>query len=226
MIPALVLTAGLAPASVRCRSSAPRRRCPSAASRSSSASCGWLAGAGVTDAVLNLHHLPDTITGSSATAPLTACACATRGRCRCSGSAGGPRRALPLLGASAFLIVNGDTLTNVDVARPVADAHAHPARCHDGRGPEHGAGQVQRLAGRCDGALHAASCRAGRGRASYHFVGVQVAEAAAFATAADNVPFESVQAAVPGAHRGAARQRARVSSPRRSSSTSARRPTT
>ena len=32
------------------------------------------------------------------------------------GSAGGPRRALPLLDAERFLIVNGDTLTNCDLA--------------------------------------------------------------------------------------------------------------
>ena len=32
------------------------------------------------------------------------------------GSAGGPRQALPMLGADTFLIVNGDTLTDVDLA--------------------------------------------------------------------------------------------------------------
>ena len=42
------------------------------------------------------------------------------------GSAGGPRQARPILGAGTFLIVNGDTLTDVDLAR-LADAHAASA---------------------------------------------------------------------------------------------------
>ena len=33
------------------------------------------------------------------------------------GSAGGPRQALPIVGADTFLIVNGDTLTDVDLRR-------------------------------------------------------------------------------------------------------------
>ena len=33
------------------------------------------------------------------------------------GSAGGPRQALPIVGADTFFIVNGDTLTDVDLAR-------------------------------------------------------------------------------------------------------------
>ena len=41
---------------------------------------------------------------------------------RMLGSAGGPRRALPLLDAERFLIVNGDTLTDCNLAdaRPAA----------------------------------------------------------------------------------------------------------
>ena len=67
---------------------------------------------------------------SSATAPISASACAIRGSSRCSDPAGGPRHALPLLtdgGASAFLIVNGDTLTDVDVAALLDAARASGA---------------------------------------------------------------------------------------------------
>jgi NDP-sugar pyrophosphorylase family protein len=39
------------------------------------------------------------------------------------GTAGGPRRALPLLGADRFFVVNGDTLTDVDL-RALASEHA------------------------------------------------------------------------------------------------------
>ena len=47
------------------------------------------------------------------------------------GSAGGPRQALPLVGADTFLIVNGDTLTDVDLA--VARRGAPAARARSSR---------------------------------------------------------------------------------------------
>ena len=83
----------------------------------------WLVSRSVTDLVLNLHHLPATLTavvgdGSDLGA-----------RVRYSweqpailGSAGGPRLALPLIGADEFFIINGDTLTDVDLAA-LADRH-------------------------------------------------------------------------------------------------------
>ena len=46
---------------------------------------------------------------------------------RVLGSAGGPRRALPLLDAERFLIVNGDTLTDCDL-RAVVDRHVDARR--------------------------------------------------------------------------------------------------
>src|SRR5436305_10375067 len=75
----------------------------------------WLAAQRVRNLVLNLHHLPETITrhvgdGSGLGA-----------RVRYSwefpilGSAGGPRKALPLLPDADSLIINGDTLTAVDL---------------------------------------------------------------------------------------------------------------
>lgn len=84
----------------------------------------WLVSRGVDDLVLNLHHRPETLT-----------ACLGDGRDlgarvryswelpRILGSAGGPRLARPIVGAGTFLIVNGDTLTDVDLAQ-LAAAHA------------------------------------------------------------------------------------------------------
>jgi NDP-sugar pyrophosphorylase family protein len=84
----------------------------------------WLAAQGVTELVLNLHHLPATVTavmgdGSDLGA-----------RVRYSweqpavlGTAGGPRQALGLLEDDPFFIVNGDTLTDVSLA-DLARAHA------------------------------------------------------------------------------------------------------
>ncbi|MGE0447559.1 MAG: NDP-sugar synthase, partial [Vicinamibacterales bacterium] len=115
MIPALVLTAGLAtrlrPLSyVRAKAALPVGGEPLARRI-----LRGLRAAGVTDAVLNLHHLPATLTsrlGDGSDIGM---------RVRYSwegpvvlGSAGGPRHALSLLGPT-FLIVNGDTLTDVDV---------------------------------------------------------------------------------------------------------------
>ena len=78
---------------------------------------------GVTDVTLNLHHLPHTLTavigdGSDLGA-----------RVRYSweqpiilGSAGGPRQALDIVGARSFFLINGDTISDVNL-RGVADAH-------------------------------------------------------------------------------------------------------
>ena len=91
----------------------------------------WLRSAGVSDLVLNLHHLPETI------ASVVGDGSDLRVRVRYSweqpavlGTAGGPRRALPLLSGGTFLIVNGDTLTDVDDHD--VDLH-HPAG-HDPHG--------------------------------------------------------------------------------------------
>lgn len=82
-----------------------------------------LAAGGITDVVLNLHHLPATITrevGDGAQYGV---------RVRYSweqpvllGSGGGPRHALPLLDADTLLIVNGDTICDLPV-RVLWDAH-------------------------------------------------------------------------------------------------------
>ena len=121
MIPALVLTAGLAtrlrPLSlVRAKAALPVAGDPLVRRI-----LRWLAGYGVTDAVLNLHHLPHTITGIIGDGADIGVRVRYSWEVPVLGSAGGPRRALPLLGASPFLIVNGDTLTDVDVAALVAD---------------------------------------------------------------------------------------------------------
>ena len=103
--------------------SAPSRRFPSPARRSSSASFGWLAGHGVTDLIVNLHYRPETITARARRRqPSSACACATRGSSPLLGSAGGPRRAFSLARDERFWLVNGDTLADVPLGA-MAEAH-------------------------------------------------------------------------------------------------------
>ncbi len=152
-----------------------------------------LAQQGVTEAVLNLSHLPHTVT-----------ACAGDGsefglRVRYSweqpvlGSAGGPRHALPLLDSPRFVIVNGDTLTDVAIADVIA-AHAssgaavtmalvpHPAPGRYGGVRVRDDGRVERFTGRSDNP----------DAPLWHYIGVQVVEADVFADLPDNEPAESV----------------------------------
>ena len=84
---------------------------------------GWLAGHGVDDLVLNLHHRPETIAAAVGDGSDLGA------RVRYSweqpivlGSAGGPRQALPIVGADTFFLINGDTLTDVDLDA-LSDAH-------------------------------------------------------------------------------------------------------
>jgi mannose-1-phosphate guanylyltransferase len=182
MIPALVLTAGLAtrlrPLSlVRAKAALPVAGQPLVYRILRS-----LSAAGVRDAVLNLHHLPQTISrlvGDGGGLGL---------RARYSwevpvlGSAGGPRRALPLLGAPTFLIVNGDTLTTVDLGA-VIDTHRR-------RLAEVTMAVVPNSQPDKYGGVVLAEDDAVTGF-------VQVANASAFARVPDQVPYESVGALYP-----------------------------
>jgi NDP-sugar pyrophosphorylase family protein len=83
-----------------------------------------LAAGGVTDVVLNLHHLPATLTAVLGDgSDLGVRARYSWEQPRLLGSAGGPRLALPLIGSETFLIVNGDTLSDVDLPA-LTRAHA------------------------------------------------------------------------------------------------------
>src|SRR6187397_956791 len=126
MIPALVLTAGLGtrlrPLSyVRAKAALPLAGQPLARRI-----LRWLHQAGVRDAVLNLHHLPHTLTGVVGDGRDIGMRVRYSWEVPVLGSAGGPRRALPLLRSESgtadgsFLIVNGDTLTDVNIADLVA----------------------------------------------------------------------------------------------------------
>jgi NDP-sugar pyrophosphorylase family protein len=153
----------------------------------------WLARHAVDDLVLNLHHLPETLT-----------ACVGDGsdlgvRVRYSweqpvvlGSAGGPRHALGLLGSEAFVIVNGDTLTDVDLAALAADHRASGALVtlalvpnHD---PMHYGGVQLDADHRVIGFVRRGSGASG----SFHFVGVQVARAEVFEPLPDGEPSASI----------------------------------
>ncbi|HEX4912997.1 MAG TPA: sugar phosphate nucleotidyltransferase [Vicinamibacterales bacterium] len=113
--PALVLTAGLATrlqplSSVRAKAALPVAGRPLIARI-----LQWLHDAGVRRAVLNLHHRPDSITTVVGDGTQFDMAVRYSWEREVLGSAGGPARAIPLLESDRFLIVNGDTLTDVDL---------------------------------------------------------------------------------------------------------------
>jgi NDP-sugar pyrophosphorylase family protein len=153
----------------------------------------WLADLGFVDQVYNLHHHP---------ASITAClgdGSALGVRVRYSwenpvlGSAGGPRHALPLLGdggAQRFLIVNGDTLTDVDVdallERHAASGAAVTMAVIRNPAPRKYGGVTV-----SDGFVTAFT-RPGAVADSYHFIGIQVVDAGVFAALEDGVRDESV----------------------------------
>lgn len=152
----------------------------------------WLRGAGISDLVLNLHHLPETI------ASVVGDGSDLDVRVRYSweqpavlGSAGGPRRALALLGGGTFLIVNGDTLTDVDLlpliaAHEASDALVTMALVPNDQPQKYG-GAVLDADSRITGFV-----RAGTAVSSYHFIGVQVVAPSAFEALPDNRPINSV----------------------------------
>jgi len=196
MVPALVLTAGLAtrlrPLSfVRAKAALPVAGVPLV-----HRILRFLASAGVTDAVLNLHHLPHTLTtivGDGSDLGL---------RVRYSwetpvlGSAGGPRRALPLLrphsgSESTFLIVNGDTLTDLNVNALIAD-HRHSGALVTiavipNTDPQKYSGIAVDEGGAFTGLV-----KRGAAQPSWHVIGFQAAEPEAFASVPPNVPYESI----------------------------------
>jgi NDP-sugar pyrophosphorylase family protein len=156
----------------------------------------WLRSAGVSDLVLNLHHLPETIAaviGDGSDLDV---------RVRYSweqpvvlGTAGGAKRALPIInqrGTGTFLIVNGDTLTDVDLPA-LLSAHGDSGALVTlalvpNDQPEKYGGVVLDAGSRVNGFVRPGRTAVG----SYHFVGVQAAHPSAFDDVPDDVPANSI----------------------------------
>jgi NDP-sugar pyrophosphorylase family protein len=158
-----------------------------------------LAAFGITDQVFNLHHHPESVAAALGDG---------RGlgiRVRYSwedpvlGSAGGPRHALPLLqdgGHERFLVVNGDTLTDIDVDALLQAHEQGQARITmaliPNPSPDKYGGVLVNDRGEVTG-----FSRRGTVRQSYHFIGVQVVNSDVFASLPDNVVDESVARVYP-----------------------------
>jgi NDP-sugar pyrophosphorylase family protein len=169
----------------------------------------WLSSSGVSDLVLNLHHLPETIASAVGDgADLGVRVRYSWEQPEVLGTAGGPKRALPLLGNGTFLIVNGDTLTDVDVPSLVASHRKSGALVTLALIPNHQphkyGGVVLDSRSGVTGFVRPGVSAAG----SFHFVGVQAVEPSAFDDVRADVPANSIGGAYdrllarPGAIRG------------------------
>jgi NDP-sugar pyrophosphorylase family protein len=159
----------------------------------------WLAGRGIHEFVLNLHHRPATIASVIGDGSDLGVRVRYSWEQPVLGSAGGPRHALPLLtehGERPFLIVNGDTLTDIDI-NAILQAHTESgalvtmAVIPNPRPDKYGGVRVdadRRVTG---------FTRPGSTDPSFHFIGIQAAEPRAFVTLEDGVPAESVNALYP-----------------------------
>ena len=155
------------------------------------------AGWGVRDFVLNLHYLPETITAHVGRRRDLGVRVRYSFESPVLGSAGGPRKALSLLPDEDFFIINGDTLTNVDL-HALAENHREtgalvtiaviPNECPDRYG-----GLIVDSSGRFHSVVPA-----GSHVRSYHVVGVQMAHPSAFARLPLNEPAESIGAVYKG----------------------------
>jgi NDP-sugar pyrophosphorylase family protein len=141
---------------------------------------------------LNLHHRPATVTGVLGDgAQLGARVRYSWEHPRVLGSAGGPRLARPIIGAGTFFIVNGDTLTDVDLTA-VAGAHtASGALVTLALVPNR---EFLRYGGvRVEGdRVTGFAPRGPASEGSYHFIGVQVVNASVFDDVTPGEPASSI----------------------------------
>jgi NDP-sugar pyrophosphorylase family protein len=157
----------------------------------------WLARAGVAEAVLNLYHLPETITAAVGDGSAFGVRVRYSWEPLILGSAGGPARALSMLDAERFFLVNGDTLTDLDLAAlsasHVATGAAVTMAVVENPDPLHYGGVSVDTAGCVTGFMPP-----GPGNRGWHFIGVQAVDASVFAALDPREPASTVGRVYPG----------------------------
>ena len=174
-VPALVLAAGLATRLQPLSSVRAKAALPVAGEALVTRILRWLHAAGIRRVVLNLHHRADSITAIVGDGSRHDLAVRYSWETAVLGSAGGPARAVPLLESDRFLIVNGDTLTNLDLGAMVAQHLETNAMVTMGvvDGDSRYNGVIADASGIVRGF--------GREPGAFHFIGVQAVNAAVFA---------------------------------------------
>jgi mannose-1-phosphate guanylyltransferase / phosphomannomutase len=159
----------------------------------------WLVSQGFADLVVNLHHQPETITAAVGDGSDLGARVRYSWESPVLGSAGGPRHAVPLLVSGderTAVIVNGDTLTNVDLDAMI-DQHRRTgamvtmALIRNPRPDKYGGVVLD------DDRNVAGFVRRGSATPNFHFIGPQIVEADAFMSLEDGVPAESVLGVYP-----------------------------
>lgn len=151
----------------------------------------WLRSHDITEAVLNLHHRPETLTAIVGEGRDLGLSVRYSWEQPILGSGGGPKRAIPLIERDPFLIVNGDTLTDVDL-RALWEEHQRSGATVTmalvpNPAPDKYGGVVVDREGWVAGFT-----RRGSGVESFHFIGAQVTAHAAFALVPEGMAGESV----------------------------------
>jgi NDP-sugar pyrophosphorylase family protein len=150
-----------------------------------------LAKGGVDRILLNLHYRPDTITRIVGDGSALGVSVRYSWEVPLLGSGGGPRRAFALVPDDRLWLVNGDTLSDVDLTAMAAEHAASDSLVTmaviPNPAPQRYGGVVVTAEGNV-----AAFVPRGAAASTWHFVGVQIAERQAFASLTDGVPASSV----------------------------------
>ena len=212
--PALVLAAGLATRLQPLSTIRAKAALPVAGEALVLRILRWLHGAGVRRVVLNLHHRADSITrivGDGSRGGDPGLSVRYSWETEVLGSAGGPARAIPLLESDRFLIVNGDTLTDVDLRALAAqhvDTNALVTMAVVDADPRYNAivadeagivtGFSKREPGTPPNPAPGTLEPWNNGTGRFHFIGVQAVNASVFAGVSPDVKSETVHGIYPG----------------------------
>ena len=145
----------------------------------------------IRDLIVNLHYRPETLTTILGDGSQFGVRVRYSWEQPLLGSAGGPRRAFALDASPRLLLVNGDTLTDVDVSAVIAAHAASDAEVTMAVIPNPDPSRYGGVIVGDNGIVTGFTGRGGAGP-SWHFVGVQVAERTAFRDVADGATADSV----------------------------------
>ncbi|MGH9387202.1 MAG: sugar phosphate nucleotidyltransferase [Vicinamibacterales bacterium] len=163
---------------------------------------------GIQRVVLNLHHLPETITREVGDGSRFGIRVRYSWESTVLGSAGGPARAIPLLEADRFLVINGDTIAEVDL-EDLASKHVTTGALVTMAvvaGDPHYGGVVADRESVVQGFVPPSLASKGPAPGApgalgalgtYHFVGAQAVNASAFSGVSPDRPMETVRELYP-----------------------------
>jgi mannose-1-phosphate guanylyltransferase len=169
----------------------------------------WLVANRVVNVTLNLHHLPETVTAVVGDGGDLGARVRYSWEPTILGSAGGPRQALDILGVETFFLINGDTLTDLDL-RALAESHTRSgARVTLALVPNVDPLRYGGVLLSADGDVVGFVPRGPEAARSFHFIGVQLVHGSVFSglppdRAANSIGgcYDALLAREPGAIRG------------------------